>query len=189
MRLAKTEEGKIDLAINLTIGIWIVLSITAGLIVMIHLWQEQSQKESDYWALGWKTVQADVTDLGNINGDFKPISQTANLQYRYNSEEQITTQQQIGLGYHVGDNVSLFANKNGEVVIKNVPNGSRIPYDPTIKSFGGDYLGCIVAGIFASIFAALGLLVGGVILVLIFAGIVMLYEAIFKSNKKPQTAS
>ncbi len=189
MQLLKNEEGKVDLVINFVVGVWIILSIAFGLFVLNQSWQEVSQKESDYQALGWKNVQAEIVELGNVNGDFKPVSQTATLQYLYDSEEPIYTEQQIGLGYHTSDSVSLLANKNGEVVVKNTPNGSRFSYDPTTKSFGGDYTGSIFAGFFAGIFAAIGLVIGALILVLIFAGIVYLFESIFKSDKKAQTAS
>lgn len=189
MPLAKTEEGKIDLVLNLTIGVWIVLSISFGIYFMMQSWQKISQEEADYRSLGWKNVDSQVIELGSINGDFKPVSQTATLQYHYHSEGVITTQQQIGLGYHVSDNVSLFANKNGDVVVKNVPNGSRAPYDPTIRSFGGDYTGSLFIGVFAGIAAAICLVIAAFFLVLVFAGALFIFEAIFKSKKEPQAAS
>jgi hypothetical protein len=187
----KTDDEKFDLGKGFAIAILALIALCVGAVKVGYEWQRVSNEEASYQKLGWKTVDSRIVQLKEVNGNFKPVSQTAVLEYHYNSELPIQTQQQIALGYHEGDKVDIYTNSEGKVQVVGAPDPNRPSHylaDPTYRDFFFDYAGSIVNGVFTGIFVAGGVLVGSVVVIMIFVCIAICFESIFSKNKK-QTKS
>lgn len=107
-----------------------------------------SKMQSVYSNQDWKVVDAKVLDIGNAEGNYLPERQTATLQYDDTAtENQQEVEQSVGLGYHVGDMVTLYVNKSGETIVKdtpNIPNPSPPSRDELRRKFEKTNVGSLV---------------------------------------------
>lgn len=187
----KSQDEKLDLVQGLVVGIWIVLSVAVGAYAGYNNWQAVSEREASYRSLGWKTTSSKIVLLGNVNGGFKPVSQTATLEYRYDGELPLQTQQQIGLGYHNGDEVGVYVNNQGKVLVVNSLDArGRVIDNPTTKDFYGDYAGSFGMVVFVGIITAIVLVIAAIVICLIFVGIAIGFSKAFgKKDKQPALTS
>ena len=183
----RTEDEKFSLVSGLMIAVLALIALGVGSVKFGYEWQRVSNEESDYQKLGWKTVDSKIVQLKEVRGNYEPVSQTAVLEYRYGGRQPVQTQQQIALGYHEGDKVGIYANKEGKVQVVDAIDPSRpsqyLP-DPTYRDFTFDYAGSIVAGIVTGFLAAVGILIGIIVVTAVFVCIIMCFESMFSKNKK-----
>lgn len=154
------SEKVTDKVLDLVVVIWFVLSLTVGIYAGYSSWQAASVREAQYESVGWKTTNSKIVELGEVNGGFKPVSQTATLEYHYDGELPLQTQQQLGLGYHSGDVVSIYTNNQGEVLVVNSLDArGRVINDPTSNNFWDDYFGSILVALAVTAITAMCLFI------------------------------